>query len=87
MRRIKKQRHRLKPAERRKMILDTAATLIAARGWWVVTLVDIAAACPIYTSIGTLCYYFPRRELLADELLQDARIPDRVKEDIRAATV
>lgn len=87
MRRVKNMRRRLKRAERRQMIIDTAATIVASRGWWRTTLVDIAAGCPVYTSIGTLVHYFPRRELLAEEMLQDARVPDRVKEDIRAATV
>lgn len=87
MRRMKNSRHRFQPAERKRMIIDTAVKLIAVRGWWKTTLTDIANCCPVNTSIGTLGYYFPNRKALALEILKDSRVPDQIKEDVRSATI
>lgn len=66
-------RVRRSPEERRRQIVETAATLIAEAGFNAVSMADIAAACGVAKSL--LHYYFPSMgELLVAVLeYRDAR--------------
>ncbi len=64
-----------KKRKTRRLIINTAIELFAARGFDEVTLEDIAAVCDV--SRGTVFNYFPYKELMILEFM-DAHISDRL---------
>jgi len=64
-----------KKRKTRRLIINTAIELFAARGFDEVTLEDIAAVCDV--SRGTVFNYFPYKELMILEFM-DAYMSDRL---------
>ncbi len=64
-----------KKRKTRRLIINTAIELFAARGFDDVTLEDIAAVCDV--SRGTVFNYFPYKELMILEFM-DAHMSDRL---------
>ncbi|MEM7282024.1 MAG: TetR/AcrR family transcriptional regulator [Pseudomonadota bacterium] len=69
---------RLKPAERRRQILDVAQSLLATKGFAALTLRNAATASGI--RLSTLQYHFATREILFEAAFQD--IADKAWNDI-----
>ncbi|MBA8793511.1 AcrR family transcriptional regulator [Friedmanniella endophytica] len=68
-------RQRLSPADRRDQILEAASALIARRGFWTVSVHDIAAACGI-TDAGLLHHFGTKDALLIAVLERRDRVDD-----------
>lgn len=63
------------PAERRQLIVGAAVTLIAARGYWKLSMQEVADASGV--SVGGLFHHFPTKEALLVAVLEHRDEMDR----------
>lgn len=78
-------RVRMSVADRRRQILDAATELIKERGFWAVSLHDVAAACDL--SVPGVLHHFRNKDVLLLELLEQRDASDMASLEVRLGTL